>query len=52
MCDPYEFTIIDAGQPVLKIFKELQKHISRLKLVRPMAHRTPAKRPASKKAIA
>ena len=52
MCEPYDFTIIDASQPVPRIFKELQKHISRLKLVRPVTHRTPARRPASKKAIA
>src|SRR5512133_2006306 len=34
MVEPYEFTVIDAGQPVAKIFKELQRRISRLQLKR------------------
>src|SRR5690242_14645803 len=34
MVDPYEFTVIDAGQPVSKIFRELQRRISRLQLNR------------------
>jgi dTMP kinase len=34
MVDPYGFTVIDAGQPVQKIFRELQRRISRLQLSR------------------
>jgi dTMP kinase len=34
MVEPYEFTVIDAGQPVAKIFRELQRRISRLQLKR------------------
>jgi len=34
MVAPYEFTVIDAGQPVPKIFRELQRRISRLQLKR------------------
>jgi dTMP kinase len=30
MVKPYEFTVIDAGQPVLKIFAELRRRIARL----------------------
>jgi hypothetical protein len=32
MVEPYDFTVIDASQPIDKIFKTLQRHISRLKL--------------------
>jgi dTMP kinase len=32
MAEPHEFTIIDAGQPIEKIFRTLQRHIARLKL--------------------
>src|SRR3984893_5867003 len=32
MVEPYDFTVIDAGQPIEKIFRSLQHHISRLKL--------------------
>ena len=32
MVAPYEFTVIDAGQPVAKIYRELQRRISRLQL--------------------
>jgi dTMP kinase len=32
MVDPYDFTVIDANQPIDKIFRTLQRHISRLKL--------------------
>src|SRR5690242_21656422 len=31
MVEPYGFTVIDAGQPVQKIFRELQRRISRLR---------------------
>jgi dTMP kinase len=34
MVEPYEFTVIDAGQPVAKIFRELQRRIARLQLKR------------------
>ncbi len=34
MVEPYEFTVIDANQPVPKIFRELQRQISRLRLRR------------------
>jgi dTMP kinase len=32
MVDPYQFTVIDAGQPIPKIFNELQRRIGRLQL--------------------
>ncbi|HEY1240598.1 MAG TPA: hypothetical protein VGF16_08570 [Bryobacteraceae bacterium] len=31
MVEPYDFTVIDAGQPVERIFRELQSRISRLR---------------------
>ncbi len=34
MVEPYEFTVIDAGQPVAKIFRDLQRRIARLQLKR------------------
>ncbi len=34
MVDPYGFEVIDAGQPVAKIFRDLQRRISRLQLKR------------------
>jgi dTMP kinase len=34
MVDPYGFEVIDAGQPVAKIFRNLQRRISRLQLKR------------------
>ena len=34
MVEPYEFTVIDAGQPVQKIFQNLQRRIARLQLSR------------------
>jgi dTMP kinase len=40
MVDPYGFEVIDAGQPIPKIFRELQRRISRLKL-----RAAPARRP-------
>ena len=39
MVEPYEFTVIDAGQPVAKIYRELQRSISRLQLSRVRAPR-------------
>ena len=45
MVEPYEFTIIDAGQPIPQIFRSLQRQISRLQLGRPRT-----RRPAVKKA--
>ena len=32
MVTPYDFTVIDAGQPVERIFRELQRRMSRLRL--------------------
>jgi dTMP kinase len=37
MVEPYHFTVIDASQPIEKIFRALQRHISRLRL----SHVTP-----------
>src|SRR5436305_3566062 len=34
MVEPYDFTVIDAGQPIDKIFRELQRRIGRLQLSR------------------
>jgi len=34
MVEPYDFTVIDAGQPIDRIFRELQRHISKLHLGR------------------
>jgi dTMP kinase len=34
MVEPYGFTVIDASQPIPKIFRELQRRISRLRLKR------------------
>ncbi len=45
MVEPYEFTVIDASQPVPKIFRELQRQVSRLHL-----RRMPAARPLARKA--
>jgi len=45
MVEPYEFTVIDASQPVPKIFRELQRQVSRLRL-----RRMPTARPPSRKA--
>jgi thymidylate kinase len=45
MVEPYEFTVIDASQPVPKIFRELQRQVSRLRL-----RRMPTARPRPKKA--
>jgi dTMP kinase len=46
MVEPYGFTIIDASQPIPKIFHELQRRIAKLPL-RPMRRAT-ARRPAAK----
>jgi dTMP kinase len=45
MVQPYEFTVIDASQPVPKIFRELQRQVSRLRL-----RRMPTARPPVRKA--
>ena len=45
MVEPYEFTVIDASQPVPKIFRELQRQVSRLRL-----RRMPTARPPVRKA--
>src|SRR6266568_6949393 len=34
MVEPYDFTVIDAGQPIPQIFRRLQRQISRLQLGR------------------
>jgi dTMP kinase len=39
MAEPYNFTVIDAGQPAAKIFRELQRRIARLQLARVHAPR-------------
>jgi dTMP kinase len=45
MVEPYDFTVIDAGQPIDRIFRELQQHISKLQLARvgrrPAVRKTP-----------
>jgi len=41
MVSPYEFTVIDASQPVERIFRELQRRMARLRL-----GRAPVRRPA------
>jgi len=41
MVTPYDFTVIDATQPVERIFRELQRRMSRLRLGK-MPGRTPA----------
>ena len=42
MVQPYDFTVIDASQPIEKIFRTLQRHITRLKLTS-VASRRPAR---------
>ncbi len=44
MVEPYEFTVIDASQPVPKIFRELQRQVSRLHLRRMPTARPPARK--------
>ncbi|HLK47906.1 MAG TPA: hypothetical protein VKT49_07215 [Bryobacteraceae bacterium] len=41
MVEPYDFTVIDAGQPVERIFHELQRRITRLRMGR-LSNRKPA----------
>ena len=43
MVEPHNFTVIDASQPIDKIFRTLQRHISRLKLSSVAAARRPAR---------
>lgn len=43
MVDPYGFSVIDANQPIPKIFRELQRHISRLQMRRGPAVKRPRK---------
>jgi len=45
MVQPYDFTVIDASQPVERIFRELQRRITRLRL-----GRAPGRGPAMPKA--
>jgi len=44
MVEPYQFTVIDANQPIPKIFRELQRGISRLHLRRVRAGQGQARR--------
>ena len=44
MVEPYEFTVIDAGQPIPHIFRSLQRQISRLQLGRVRPRRPAVKR--------
>ncbi len=46
MVEPYEFTVIDAGQPIPQIFRSLQRQISRLQLGRVRTRKPAAKRVA------
>jgi dTMP kinase len=41
MVEPYGFSVIDAGQPIERIFRELQRQMSRLRLMR-----APRRKPA------
>jgi dTMP kinase len=53
MVDPYEFTVVDAGQPIERIFRELQRRMSRLGRGRnPARRRTPRRATTAKKAKA
>lgn len=45
MVQPYDFTVIDANQPVERIFRELQRRMARLRLGRP-----PGRSPVLRKA--
>jgi len=47
MVEPYEFTVIDASQPIERIFRELQRRMSRLR-----RGRIPRRRMAAEKAKA
>jgi dTMP kinase len=44
MVEPYDFTVIDASQPVERIFRELQKRIARLRMGRLTSSRPPLKK--------
>src|SRR5215471_837215 len=44
MVEPYDFTVIDASQPVERIFHELQKRITRLRMGRLASSRPPLKK--------
>jgi dTMP kinase len=44
MVEPYGFAVIDAGQPIERIFRELQRHMSRFRLMR-----APRRKPALQK---
>jgi dTMP kinase len=43
MVEPYEFQVIDATQPIPKIFRELQRRISRLRLTQMSARKRTAR---------
>jgi dTMP kinase len=44
MVEPYEFTIVDAGQPIPQIFRSLQRQILRLQLGRQRTRKPVAKK--------
>jgi dTMP kinase len=44
MVAPYDFTVIDAAQPIDRIFRELQRHIRRLQLRSVRARRPPVRK--------
>jgi hypothetical protein len=44
MVEPYEFTVIDAGQAIPQIFRSLQKQILRLQLGRVRVRKPTVKR--------
>ena len=44
MVERYEFTVIDASQPIDRIFRELQRHIRRQQLLRVRPRRSPARK--------
>ena len=44
MVERYDFTVIDASQPIDKIFRELQRQIRRLQLLRVRARKRPARK--------
>jgi len=50
MVEPYEFTVIDAGQPIQKIFRSLQRQISRLHLQGVTPRKAAPRKTATRKA--
>jgi dTMP kinase len=52
MVDPYDFTVLDAGQSVEKIFHNLQRHIARLRMGRIQHRKAAPRKTAPRKARA